>query len=79
MLGITTCHVLETPAKTWSFVGRVPSALCHEREATRSDIMGGRAYKDEKTGKVLTLKTAVFKTEKEARDFAAAKDVELAN
>lgn len=39
--GIT--HIMQNPAGTFSYVGAVPQALGELREATRSDIMGGRS------------------------------------
>ena len=70
-------HVLKNPAGTYSFVGRIPASLGNKVPANREDIMGGRAFDD--SGRAMTYKFPVFKTEHDARKHAKNCGVELSN
>ena len=58
-------HIIKNPAGTYSFVGSIPSELGNIVPANTSDIMGGRAWKDEE-GELVTVKFPVFKTREDA-------------
>lgn len=71
-------HVLLCPSGRYTFVGSVPVELCDIRPATKSDVMGGRAYEDE-SGATVCARPRVFDTESAAREAAIAAGVNLAN
>lgn len=68
--GSATLHVIQFPSGRYGFVGSVPKALGDIVPATRSDVMGGRAFRNE-YGEIVTVKFPSFSTEDEARDFAS--------
>ena len=78
MFGITTCHVIQNPTGSFSFVGSVPVVLGREVPATDSDVFGCRAYRNEK-GELVAIKLPVFETREKAVEFAASKGVEIAS
>ncbi len=62
-------HVIKNPAGTYSYVGSLPPSLANVALATKSDVMGGRAYRG-KDGELLVLKFPCFKTREDAVLFA---------
>ena len=46
MLRYTEPSILKCPTGRYTFVGRVPAALCTVRPADRNAVMGGRAWRD---------------------------------
>lgn len=70
MIGV---HLIDTPSGNWTFVGSVPYSLCEIRRATRSDVMGGRAF--EKGGLLWAPYVRSFKTREEALAFAEKQGV----
>ena len=47
MFGNVGLHVIKFPSGRYGYVGSVPSSLGNEVKANRSDIMGGRAFRNE--------------------------------
>lgn len=72
MLTNAGLHIIRNPKGTFSYVGSIPYALGTEVKATRSDVMGGRAFKS-RNGDVVTMKFPVFDTEEESRSHAESK------
>jgi hypothetical protein len=70
MLNITTLHVIKNPAGTYSYVGQIPADLCYIVPATKSDVMGGRAWIDKVNGDLVTYKTPIFKSRENAVRYA---------
>ena len=70
MFGNLGLHVIKNQKETYSFVGSIPYKLGKVIPATMSDIMGGRSWRDEKTGDSVTIKFPVFESRSEAEDFA---------
>lgn len=58
-----TVHIIRYPTGRFGFVGAVPIALMNTVDATRSDVMGGRAFWED----------AVLKTQK-GRSYANVAD-----
>ena len=52
-------HIVKNPAGTYSYVGNVPAVLCSIVPASKADVMGGRAFRDEH-GAIVTNKAPVF-------------------
>lgn len=79
MLNIKHTFVIKNPAGTYSYVGRIPVVLGNRIPATKSDIMGGRAYRynEDDPGNCYTWKFPVFPTRGEAVEFAAQRGVEV--
>lgn len=71
-------HVIRFPSGKFGFVGTLPVCLADIKEASMSDVLGCRAYRDE-SGRLVAPQYPVFPTEKDAREFAAARGVTLAN
>jgi hypothetical protein len=71
MIGNLGLHVIKNPAGTYSYVGSIPKVLGMEVPASTSAVMGQRAYRDER-GDIVELRFPVFKTEADAREYAAA-------
>jgi len=76
MLGNLGCHLMHFPSGRFGYVGTIPTALGETAPASTSDVMGGRAFKDE-SGAILTWKFPTFPTAEEAIDHAKAKGVAL--
>lgn len=70
-------HIIKFPSGKWGFVGTLPIALGKTVPATLSDIMGGRAWRDD-TGACVAPKFPVFDSESDARLHAVAVGVEVA-
>ena len=68
--------IIKFPTGRYGYVGSVPAKLGKEVKATKSDVMGGRAYKNAQ-GEIVTVKFPSFETENDARTFAASVGVEL--
>ena len=62
--------VILNPAGTYSYVGSIPRDLGQPAPASKSDVMGQRAYRGE-NGELLVTRFPVFKTEQDAIDHAA--------
>src|SRR6266702_702968 len=45
-------HTIKCPTGKFAYVGSIPVALAEIVEASTSDVMGGRAWTDEATGKI---------------------------
>lgn len=67
---MTNLHTIKAPSGKFIFVGMVPAALMVEQDATKSDVMGGRAYRRD-NGTLATRRTRSFNTEAEALAYAA--------
>lgn len=65
-------HIIQFPSGRYGFVGSIPTALGTEIPASRSAVLGCRAYRNIK-GDAVELKFPTFTTEEEARQFAKAK------
>lgn len=76
IFGNLGCHIIKTPRGNFTFVGSVPRELCDKREATTSDVMGGRAVRE--NGELVCYRPKVFNTELEARDFANYVNISVA-
>ncbi len=59
-------HTIKCPTGKFAYVGSIPVALAEIVEASTSDVMGGRAWTDEATGKIVTTKFPVFDTNEAA-------------
>lgn len=68
--------ILKTPRGNYTFVGAVPRELCDRREASTSDVMAGRAVRE--NGELVYYRPKVFATELEARDFALSVNIPVA-
>ena len=71
MFGKMGLHIIKFPSGRFGFVGDIPYCLGKEVKATRSDIMGGRAYNT--IEELKTIRFPVFETREEARVFALEK------
>jgi len=70
-------HVIEgSPSARWHYVGRIPTVLGETVPATKADIMGGRAWREDDGG-IVTTQFPVFETKQEAFDFARARGAEV--
>jgi hypothetical protein len=78
MFGNLGTHINKFPSGRWGYVGTLPIILADIIDARTSDVMGCRAFKDE-NGNLKAYKFPTFETEKEARDFAESKNVEVRN
>ena len=67
-------HIIQFPSKKWGYVGSVPRALGDPVEATKSDVMSGRAYRAG-DGRLMTLRFPAFDTREEAEAFAETRGV----
>lgn len=72
MFGNLGLHVIKFPSGKFGYVGSIPIDLATMVPATTSDVMGGRASRDE-TGKLVAPKFPAFDTESEAIEFALSK------
>lgn len=71
-------HIIHFPSGKYGFVGTLPVCLADVKDAAMSDVLGGRAFRDE-SGKLVAPCFPVFPTEKDAREFAASRSVSLSN
>jgi hypothetical protein len=62
-------HIIKAPSGRYVYAGSVPAALCSIVPASKSDVMGGRAYESPDGGWV-TAKPLSFASYGEARDAA---------
>lgn len=76
MFNITRTHLIQFPSGRWGYVGLLPLALGTELAATKSDVLGGRAYRNA-AGELVAPKFPSFATAAEAIEFAASKGVEV--
>lgn len=67
-------HVISCP-NGYCFVGNIPVKLAQIVPATKSDVMGQRAFRDE-NGNLMTYRFPVFQTQQEAVDFAKSHSYE---
>jgi len=70
-------YVIQNPAGTFSFVGSVPTDLLEKVPATRSDVMGLRAFRDE-AGDLCAWKAPTFPTLGAALVFAESRGAKVA-
>ena len=79
MFGNLGVHLMQFPTGKWGFRGTLPIVLADEaREATMSDVMGQRAFRDNE-GTLRVWHFPVFVSEVLAREYARDKGVTLAN
>ena len=69
MFGNLGLHVIHNPAGTFSYVGSIPVTLARIVPATKSDVMGGRAFKNER-GELSAYKFPCFESRELAIRFA---------
>ena len=62
-------HILKNPRGSYGFVGDMPTELGETVPANNSDVMGGRACRDE-SGEVVTMRFPVFDSWEEAKQHA---------
>lgn len=65
MLANLELHIIQFPSGCWGYVGSIPMALGQIVKATRSDVMGGRAWRNP-NGDMVTVKFPTFTTEAQA-------------
>lgn len=58
--------IIQFPSGKYGYVGSIPLQLGSEIRATRSDIMGGRAFRNGK-GEIVTIKFPSFETREDAQ------------
>lgn len=71
-------HIIQFPSKRWGFVGTLPITLGKMAPATRADVLGCRASRDE-AGQLVAPHFPSFDTEEQARAHAASRNVTLSN
>lgn len=64
-------HIIDTPSGRYTYVGSVPPALCSIVPASKSDVMGGRAY-ESVDGDLVTARPLSFASYGEAWDTAVS-------
>jgi len=52
-------YIMDNPAGTFGFVGNVPTKICDIVPASKSDVLGGRAFYNE-NGDLVTAKSPTF-------------------
>ena len=62
-------HIIKAPSGRYTYVGTVPAALCGIVAASKSDVMGGRAY-ESVDGDLVTVRPLSFASYGEAWDTA---------
>jgi hypothetical protein len=71
-------HIIQFPSKRWGFVGTLPIILADEVPATEADVMGQRAHWEREEGsRLMTWKFPTFDTADDARNYAAARKVQV--
>ena len=71
-------HIIETPNGRYAFVGNVPNKLGDIVPATKGDVLGQRAWKNE-AGELVTRRFPSFETREEAFDYATKKGAHISN
>ena len=66
-------HVIQFPSGRWGFVGSIPTDLATAAPATKSAILGCRAWRCPETGAAMEWKFPTFETEGAAIAFARSK------
>jgi hypothetical protein len=66
-------HIINTPSGRYTFVGSIPAHLVETVRATKADVMGGRAWRNE-DGEVVTARVPTFSSYQEAMNYVAFMD-----
>ncbi len=67
-------HICRAPSGRFAFVGSIPAALAEEIDATKGDVLGGRAYR-RPDGSLAAPRFPSFGTLAEAEEYAQARGV----
>ena len=76
MMQIRDTFLIQYSTGRWGFVGSLPRSLGEEVKATTSDVMGGRAYRNE-AGEIVTTRFPTFETNIDALNHAASVGVKV--
>ena len=72
MFGNLGLHGIKFPSGKFGFVGSVPVELCTLVPASANDVLGNRAFRNEKND-LVTWKIPIFDSRESADEFAKSK------
>jgi hypothetical protein len=66
-------HIIKFPSGRYGFVGSIPTGLGDEVPASKSAVMGSRAYRNN-AGEIVELKFPTFDSEAQARAYMKSRE-----